>query len=178
MPVGVYIRTAKHRENLRKSHLGHKHSEETKRKMSLSLKGYHPVNEFKKGHPLTSTAFKKGHKMSAETKRKIGIQVSLALKGKYVLDKHPNWRGGKSFEPYTTDWTETLRKSIRERDRYTCQACGIEPAIEVHHIDYNKVNCNPDNLVTLCKSCHCKTGYNRKRWIKYFTTNPLKLKTK
>jgi hypothetical protein len=82
--------------------------------------------------------------------------------------KNPNWRGGLSFQPYTTDWTVTLKRSIRERDKYTCSVCGYEPAVHVHHIDYNKKNCFPQNLITVCKSCHTKTNYNRKEWTDYF----------
>jgi 5-methylcytosine-specific restriction endonuclease McrA len=76
--------------------------------------------------------------------------------------------GGSSFEPYSVDWTDTLKKSIRERDRYTCQICGKEPSICVHHIDYNKKNCNPDNLITLCVGCHSKTNHSIDKWINYF----------
>lgn len=55
-----------------------------------------------------------------------------------------NWQGGKSFEPYSIDWTETLRRSIRERDNYVCQMCGktqieelenIERKLAIHHMD-------------------------------------------
>jgi 5-methylcytosine-specific restriction endonuclease McrA len=64
-----------------------------------------------------------------------------------------------------------LRRVIRERDRYQCQLCGELQSDEtfcVHHIDYNKENCNPDNLITLCKMCHSKTNSNREIWIKFF----------
>ena len=114
--------------------------------------------------------------------KKTKLKMSLAKKGKRISPKtefkrgdprlcgknNPNWNGGTSFEPYSVDWTKSLRKSIRERDRYTCQVCGEEPAVYVHHIDYDKKNCNPTNLVTLCASCHGKTNFNRKNWIKYF----------
>jgi len=40
--------------------------------------------------------------------------------------------------------------------------------LSVHHIDYNKQNCDDFNLITLCKSCHSKTGFNREYWIEYF----------
>lgn len=81
----------------------------------------------------------------------------------------PGWKGGLSFEPYTVDWTDTLKKSIRQRDKYTCRVCGKEPSIIVHHIDYDKKNCNPENLITLCRKCHAKTNFNRTFWINYFT---------
>lgn len=79
------------------------------------------------------------------------------------------WRGGKSFEPYTLDWTKSLKRSIRERDHYTCQSCGAQQgdiAFDVHHIDFDKANSNPENLVTLCKSCHSKTSITRAPWMK------------
>jgi len=81
------------------------------------------------------------------------------------------WKGGISYEPYSVDWTKTLKRAIRERDYYTCQICK-EPqgdrALDVHHIDYNKKNCNPLNLISLCHSCHLKTNLNRENWIKHF----------
>lgn len=85
-----------------------------------------------------------------------------------IGEKSHFWKGGKSFEPYTTDWTKTLKRAIRERDHYTCQICEKESSICVHHIDYDKKNCNPENLITLCQSCHTKTNHNRNYWINYF----------
>ena len=92
-------------------------------------------------------------------------------------ESHYNWQGGKTLEEYSKDWTDTLRLSIRERDGFVCQECGIHQdeivgrfkKLDVHHIDYDKKNCNPNNLITLCKSCHFKTNYNREYWITYFT---------
>ena len=87
---------------------------------------------------------------------------------KITGDKNPNWNGGKSFEPYTVDWTITLKRSIRERDRYTCFICRKEPSLHVHHIDYDKKNCDPKNLITLCGGCHTKTNFRRDNWLSYF----------
>ena len=81
---------------------------------------------------------------------------------------HPCWKGGLSLEPYTVDWTETLKISIRKRDKYTCQICGKEPSVYVHHVDYIKKNCSPDNLITLCASCHAKTNTKREYWKTFF----------
>jgi len=73
------------------------------------------------------------------------------------------WKNGKSFEPYPTEWTRELKRKIRKRDRYVCAICG-EKGNHVHHIDYDKNNCSPDNLITLCNSCHTKTNMNREMW--------------
>lgn len=90
------------------------------------------------------------------------------LKEKHQLEKHSNWQGGISFEPYSVDWTDDLKRAIRKRDKYTCQLCRKEPAIVVHHIDYDKKNCDPNNLITLCRSCNPKVNFNRKYWTNYF----------
>ena len=71
----------------------------------------------------------------------------------------PAWRGGISFEPYPLEWTRALRKQIRDRDNNKCMRCNkprevLRRALAVHHIDKNKDNCNPINLLSLCTSCH------------------------
>lgn len=147
---------------LRNSRLGSKHSEETKRHWS---------------------EIRKGRKMSLEARRKI----SLTLKGKKKTPEHIKnaadahrgpkcnfWKGGVWGSPYSVDWTNTLRRSIRERDGYVCQLCGIpqgERVLSIHHIDYNKLNCDPNNLISLCWKCHAATNSNREYWTKYFQKN-------
>jgi DNA-directed RNA polymerase subunit RPC12/RpoP len=86
---------------------------------------------------------------------------------------HPAWQGGKSFEPYPLGWTRTFKEQIRYRDGYKCQECGCHEVdcnskLDVHHIDYNKENLNPKNLISLCKKCHTKTNFNRDYWFEYF----------
>jgi hypothetical protein len=61
-----------------------------------------------------------------------------------------------------------IRPEIYKRDNYTCQECGRDGRC-CHHIDYNKFNCSPKNLVILCHSCHSRTNGNRKYWIDYLT---------
>jgi hypothetical protein len=94
-----------------------------------------------------------------EVKRKIGD----AERG----EKHWNWQGGKSFVVYPIEWTASLRKEIRERDNYLCQNCG-KFGNNIHHIDYNKKNCNFTNLINLCISCNVKANYNREYWKYYY----------
>lgn len=124
---------------------------ETKIKISLTKKGSIPWNKGKKGI------------YSKEYRQKLS-EVNRGNKSNL-------WQGGKSFEPYTIDWTKTLRESIRERDKYVCQICNIKQSDSIHsihHINYDKKNCNPDNLITLCKKCHMKTNFNRDSWITKF----------
>lgn len=94
-----------------------------------------------------------------------------------IKENRPNWQGGISFEEYPYEWKDDLKESIRKRDNYICQLCGIHQnelnngqleKLDIHHKDYNKKNLNPDNLISLCRSCHVKTNYNRNYWLKYF----------
>ncbi len=124
------------------------HSEEAKAKMSAALKG------------------RKHGPCSEETKAKIGA----AQKG----PKNHQWLGGLSNEPYPFDFDKNLKESIRERDNHTCQLCEkhqteLGRKLSVHHIDYDKENIDPDNLLSLCPKCHSKTNFNRKFWIEFFT---------
>lgn len=86
---------------------------------------------------------------------------------------HPNWQGGKSFEPYGIEFNKKLKEQIRQRYNFTCQECGFTQEklgykLHVHHIDFNKKNNNPNNLISLCRSCHTQTEFNRENWTKYF----------
>ncbi len=88
-------------------------------------------------------------------------------------EKNPAWLGGKSFEPYTLGFNRQLKELIRMRDGYTCQICGLPEnenlrALVCHHIDYEKTNVMPNNLISLCNACHAKTNINRQYWTKYF----------
>jgi 5-methylcytosine-specific restriction endonuclease McrA len=110
-----------------------------------------------------------GHKHTKETRDKMSqAQIKRVKEGRCHL-----WKGGISFTPYPVDWTRTLRRSIRERDSYECQMCGApqeDRAWDIHHIDYDKENCDPNNLITLCHACHSKTNVNREYWTNYFKT--------
>ena len=93
------------------------------------------------------------------------------------MENHSNWKGGISFEQYPKEWTDDLKESIRKRDNHICEMCGTHQdelnngrvkKLDVHHIDYNKDNLNPKNLISLCRKCHLKTNYNRDYWLNYF----------
>jgi len=165
-----------------------KRSEEHKRKISEAKKGKKPyvmtdmirikMSNSQTGKKLSELTkkkigeYRKGKHLSEESKRKL----SEKNRGKHHSPLTEFKRRGGSFEPYTINWTETLKRSIRERDNYICQICS-QYGNFVHHIDYDKKNCNSDNLITLCHKCHSKTNYNRNYWINYFR-NLMEIKEK
>lgn len=89
------------------------------------------------------------------------INHSIKFSGK----NHWCWKGGISCEPYCQDWTKEFKEFIKERDGYKCQNpyCSSKNLndLTVHHIDYNKKNCGPENLITICRSCNSKANTDR-----------------
>lgn len=69
------------------------------------------------------------------------------------------YKDGSSMREYNGEFTEKLKEQIKIRDKFQCQACGVnlkESHIlsHVHHIDENKHNNHPKNLILLCHNCH------------------------
>lgn len=52
---------------------------------------------------------------------------------------------------------DNVRPWLKWRKKF-CEWCGHKPkwyrSLDVHHSDGNKDNNNPDNLITLCATCH------------------------
>ena len=153
-----------------KGMIGKRHSEETKRKISIALTG-------RKRPPLTKewkeniSKGEKGKKASLETRKKI----SLAKRG----NKNIFWKGGitplriliKQGYKYR-QW----RSDVFTRDDFTCQICRQKGyRINADHMKSfslimaennirtieDAINCeelwNINNGRTLCENCHRKT---------------------
>ena len=83
---------------------------------------------------------------------------------------NPSWKGGKSLEGYCPIWKDKEYKSdIRNRDGNRClnpYCDSKDPSdLTIHHIDYDKKNCHPSNLITVCRSCNARANFDRK-WHK------------
>lgn len=121
-----------------------KHSEESKIKISDSLKGI---------------------KFSEEHCRKLSESTKGKEKPYYRKEGNPNWKGGKSFI-YTKLYTSTeygiWRTFIFKRDKFTCYLCKKQSQkLNAHHIlkasDWPEYLLQKWNGITLCKKCHIKT---------------------
>ena len=155
------------KEKLSRFHKGKRLSDEHRRKLSESRKGRFAG----KNHPN----YGKHH--SVATRRKI----SASLTGARSLENHPCWLGGKSFEPYCSEFNSGVKERVREKFGRKCYLCG-EPEngrkLCVHHVDYNKgQGCGHAwNLLPLCHSCHSSTKGPRWYWFNllnsYWAMNP------
>lgn len=165
---------------------GKARTEEVKRKISIKNKGI--LNGmYNKTSPKRNKTYEEfyGKTKAKEVKEKLRkshigykrtkesrLKQSESTKG----EKNWNWRGG--YTPYGVGFTEFLKEQIRERDNYTCQECKypqekLKDTLHVHHIDYDKNNHNPENLIALCSHCHLKTNFNRDNWKEYYQNKML-----
>jgi len=192
-----------HREKIGKSNKGHKHSLQARKKISLTHKGKKlskkhclKISKSRKGknHPFFGKHLSKKHrenlssaltgrKFSKETRKKLSESAKGRKHSKEHIKKisgksNPNWQGGVSFFPYSTEFTNKLKLKIRRRDNFTCKCCKItekehvkkfKKLLSIHHIDYNKFNCKEPNLIAVCGSCNTKANSNRDYWFAYYT---------
>jgi hypothetical protein len=94
-------------------------------------------------------------------------------------EKHHNWCGGVANGPYCEIWKDQeYKQDIRERDGNRClnPYCTSKNPNDftIHHIDYNKQNCHPSNLITVCRSCNSRANTNRtwhKAWYQTIMKN-------
>ena len=182
------------KENMRKSKKGEKHPNYTD---GRTLKKYYckdcgreiSVTSGVYGEKSCKSCARKGKKnwnyIDGRTKKKYycidcGEEISYcslrchSCASKGILNS--NYIEGLQRD-YPLEWTETLKEKIRQRDNYTCQKCGMteeehltiyKKILEIHHIDYDKENCNEENLITLCLACNTRANYNRNYWNKYY----------
>lgn len=102
---------------------------------------------------------------------------------------NPNWKGGFRYwkhgryghDKAGLSW-KTQRKLAWERDKYTCQICGISPKTlndptykpDVHHLIPYRISYTHhiDNLISLCHNCHMKEEYKDiRKWSGNFLHN-------
>ena len=110
---------------------------------------------------------------SCENKRRhnLGLNENFYCN---VKTHNPNWKGGISFIPFEKkygmipeEW-QKLSQSIRKRDKFICQYCGKKNSTSVHHIFPKRIRLDnhPDNLITLCRSCHVKIERLTDKYLK------------
>jgi len=153
-------------------------SEETKRKIRLGNKGKVLSKETREKIKNNNSKYWLGKNRSEDTIIKIR-NANIGRTG----EKSANWKGGitpinskiRNSEQY-----EQWRKSVFERDNFTCQNCGKTSGngtavyLEAHHIKtfslYPELRFEPSNGLTLCEECHNLTKKGRPYGFEYIET--------
>ncbi len=141
------------------------HNQDIKEKSRLKLIEYykHNISKSKGKHIWEDREHPKGMLYKHHTEE-TKIHISNVTSG----ENSPHWLGGISYEPYDQNFNTQFKIYIKNRDTNQCALCSNDGS-NIHHIDYNKLNSNELNCITLCTSCHSKTNFNRTKWIELFT---------
>ncbi len=167
--------TEETRRKLSEAGKGRQHSDETRAKMSKAQKGKNHPMFGKKHSPETrqrmSESLKErwdsGEFDTIDYKQKISDAMTRNWAAgvyddvDYTGSNHPNWQGGKSFEPYCPKFNYSLKEMVRNEHGRVCALCEKSEIqngkrLTVHHIDGNKMQgCDsPWYLTVLCLGCH------------------------
>ncbi len=149
-------------EKLKNNHqgfVGFKHSEESKKKISESLKGKIYTKE--RNDKISQKLM--GHKLSEETKKKIGLANSISQKGKIISDECKRKIGDANRGIKNGQWKgdEVGYSALHEYIKHylpkpkLCSCCKNEGYVELCNISglYKR---NFSDWKWLCRRCHMK----------------------
>lgn len=95
--------------------------------------------------------------------------ISPTIRSMFILIKNDLDKRNLSYFNYEERRSYTYKKwkeNVLERDNYTCQKCGTQSNLVVHHIipfSQNKnLRFDTNNGITLCKECHRKEHKNER----------------
>ena len=111
---------------------------------------------------------------------KISPQSKRCASCSKLGEKNINFIHGEGSFPYPMKFNDVLKLKIRDRDNHICQnpdchiteqehLLTIGTILDVHHIDYNKMNCKEENLISLCRICNIRANQNRDYWYALYT---------
>jgi hypothetical protein len=148
-------------------------SEETKKKISIAQKGRKFSKQTRKKMSINNARYWKNKKMPIEMRRKIsegnkGKEISEKTRKKMSEAKKGEkscfWKGGLTPK-YRSDRRsleyKLWRKSLFQKDNFTCQKCNQRGGkLHPHHInnfaEFSELRFAIDNGITLCEKCHQK----------------------
>jgi hypothetical protein len=148
MPRGVYLRTEENTRNLGQGMKGKTHSDETRRRMSLSQRGtWTPERREQYSDSLL------GHQIDRVTPA-VGFYISddgyrILTTSRHVL----------SIDGCVGEHRVVLYEKIGSGP-HSCHWCGVtlrwggRGGINADHVDFDKLNNDPENLVPSCLVCN------------------------
>lgn len=139
---------------------GHRHSEETKRKIGLanSRSISFKCDYCGKKSKTKSSAYARKNRHFCSTKCYSNYRIEFGQPS-----EHPRWRGGITRETQRGRGNKKYKMwqtMVFERDGYKCIWCSSKEQIEADHIkrwsEHPELRYNVDNGRTLCIKCHNK----------------------
>ena len=166
MPSRGYKQTIEHKKKITESHKGKKPSGKCKRKISVALKGRKLSVEHRRKLSEAHKGSKKPWAGKCLKSKEHREKISKAHSGKPKFwlegDRNHAWKGGitpMSHKIRRSIEMKVWRKSVFERDNYTCQKCSQNGGkLRSHHIQnfaqWPELRFAIDNGITFCKNCH------------------------
>ena len=71
-----------------------------------------------------------------------------------------------SSQAQETNTDATFSKHAKAHRKDSCESCGTNERLQQHHLNGNRADNHPSNLMTLCVSCHAKWHWEngKKPW--------------
>jgi endogenous inhibitor of DNA gyrase (YacG/DUF329 family) len=106
--------------------------------------------------------WRRGRKLHSDATKERLRRLNLGKKNPQLAEmsrgrrgeRHPRWVGENSTNPKETG----RHRAQANFPAGPCEHCGASPdqkRIERHHKDLNTLNNNSENVVLLCRKCHC-----------------------
>ena len=139
---------------------GRKHSEASKKKMSLKRKD----RKLSQVHCKAISNGLKGH----DTPDWVRERISEGVR------KYYRRNGLGIVRTYPEEFNAILKRKIMCRDGFQCRNPGCKSTdkgrrLGLHHINYDKQDCRDENLITLCRSCNTRANYvSRHLWMLFY----------
>ena len=162
------------------STIGHKHSEESKEKMSLIKKALFR----NKRHPRLDKVLSDESKIKMSISH-IGKELSQETREKlsksHSMDKHCNWKVDrnslvKSEKKHLDSMYREWSINVKKRDNWKCRISDntCSGRLEAHHIldwhNHPNYRYTLNNGITLCHAHHPKGRSEEKRLAEYFNS--------